>query len=108
MAAMLPPWIPARVPLVLVTGVLELAVAAAFFVPRTRRAAGWAAAALLVLFLPVNVYAAVQHVPMGGHAWGPAYLLVRVPLQLAVLLWVYRFVLRQPRAETRAGLARAA
>jgi hypothetical protein len=45
---------------------------------------------------------------MGGHAWGPAYLLVRVPLQLAVLLWVYRFVLRQPRAETRAGLARAA
>jgi len=33
---------------------------------------------------------------MGGHAWGPAYLLIRAPLQLLILGWVYYFVLRNP------------
>lgn len=100
MAAMLPPWVRARVPLVYLTGVLELAIAVGFLVPRTRRAAGWAAALLLVAFFPVNVYAALHRVPMGGHAWGPIYLLVRAPLQLAILLWVWWFTLRRrPRAD---------
>jgi len=94
MALMLPPWVPARIPLVYATGVLEFAIAAGFFVPRTRRLAGWAAAAVLVLFLPANVYAALNHVPMGGHAWGPQYLLIRIPVQIMILLWVYWFALR--------------
>jgi hypothetical protein len=35
---------------------------------------------------------------MGGHAWGPVYLLLRAPLQLAILLWVYWFTLRREDA----------
>jgi uncharacterized membrane protein len=105
MALMLPPWVPARVPLVYATGVLELAIAAGFFVPRARRLAGWAAAAVLVLFLPANVYAALNHVPMGGHAWGPQYLLIRVPLQIMILLWVYWFAIRRPNTVREARLA---
>jgi len=97
MAQMLPPWVPARVPLVVLTGVLELAIAIGFFLPETRRSAGWMTAAVLVLFFPANIYAAMNHVPMGGHAWGPAYLLVRAPLQAAILLWVYWFTIRPPR-----------
>ena len=31
------------------------------------------AAAVLVLFFPANIYAAINHIPMGGHAWGPVY-----------------------------------
>ena len=50
---------------------------------------------VLMLFFPANIYAAIQHVPMGGHAWGPVYLLVRAPLQAAILLWVYRFTIRR-------------
>lgn len=103
MAQMLPDFVPYRVPLVYLTGVLELAVAAGFFVPRTRRLAGWAAAAMLVLFFPANVYAALNHVPMGGHAWGPAYLLIRAPLQAAILAWAWWFTLRtEPRGKVRA------
>lgn len=94
MAMMLPDFVPARVPLVYATGVLEAVVAAAFFHPRTRRLAGWAAAAMLVLFFPANIYAAFAQVPMGGHAWGPAYLLIRAPLQAAILAWVWWFTLR--------------
>jgi uncharacterized membrane protein len=95
MTLMLPPWVPAREALVYLSGVLEIAVAVGFFVPRWRPVAGWCAAAMLVAFFPVNVYAAIQHVPMGGHAWGPVYLLIRGPLQLFILGWLWYFMLRE-------------
>jgi uncharacterized membrane protein len=96
MAQMLPHWVPERTLLVYSTGVLELAIAVGFFLPKTRRLAGWVAAGVLVLFFPVNIYAAINHIPMGGHAWGPVYLLIRAPLQAIILLWVYWFTIRQP------------
>lgn len=96
MAQMLPPWVTLRTQVVYMTGVLEFAVAVGFLIPTLRRVAGWAAAVMLVLFFPANVYAAINHVPMGGHIWGPVYLLVRAPVQLVVLLWVYWFTIRPP------------
>lgn len=96
MARMLPPWVPQRIALVYLTGILELAIAVGFFMPKSRRFTGWITAAMLLLFFPVNIYAAVNHVPMGGHAWGPVYLLIRAPLQAAILLWVYWFTIRRP------------
>lgn len=97
MAQMLPPWVPARVPLVYATGVLEIAIGAALFTRRWRRLGAWAAALALVAFFPANVYAALNQVPMGGHSWGPVYLLVRAPLQLLILGWIWAFVLRDAR-----------
>jgi uncharacterized membrane protein len=70
MAQMLPPWVPQQVALVYLSGILELAIAVGFFVPKSRQFTGWVAAAVLVSFFPVNIYAAINHVPMGGHAWG--------------------------------------
>ena len=107
MAEMLPPWIPARVALVYATGVLEFALAIGFLIPETRRSAGWMAAAVLVLFFPANIYAAMNHIPMGGHAWGPVYLLVRAPLQLAILAWVYWFALRSAALHAGPSSSRA-
>ncbi len=95
MAQMLPPWVPERVVLVYLTGVLEFAIAAGFLIPKSRRATGWVAAVLLVLLFPVNVYAAINHVPMGGHAWGPVYLLIRAPLQAIIFLWIYWLTIRR-------------
>lgn len=103
MAQMLPPWVPARTLLVYVTGGLEFAIAIGFFVPRLRRLTGWVAAVALVLFFPANIYAAIQHIPMGGHAWGPVYLFVRAPVQAAILLWVYWFTIRPNGAVHHAG-----
>jgi uncharacterized membrane protein len=94
LAAMLPPFVPARLPLVYVTGVLELALALGLALPPTRRLAGLATIATLVLFLPANVYAAFAHVEMGGHAWGPVYLLIRVPLQALLIGWTWWFAVR--------------
>jgi uncharacterized membrane protein len=101
MAQMLPPWVPLRVVLVYLTGVLEFAIAVGFLIRKSRRATGWFAAALLVLFFPVNLYAAINHVPMGGHVWGPVYLLIRAPLQAIILLWVYLFTIRRNRVTIR-------
>ncbi|RFA36819.1 hypothetical protein CAL65_09850 [Alkalilimnicola ehrlichii] len=99
MAHMLPTWVPERVLLVYLTGLLEFTIAVGFFIPRYRRAAGFVAAAVLILFFPANIYAAIHHVPMGGHAWGPTYLFIRAPLQVIVLLWVYWFTIRNRLAD---------
>lgn len=100
MVQMLPSWVPARELLVYATGVLEIAIALALFSDRSRVAGAWAAAAALVAFFPANVYAALHQVPMGGHAWGPLYLLVRAPLQLFILWWIWAMVLRTRPART--------
>ena len=96
MAQMLPSLVPGRVLLVYLAGMLEFAIAVGFFVPKTRLFTGWAAAIVLVLFFPANIYAAINHVQMGGHTWGPVYLLIRAPLQVIILFWVYWFTIRQP------------
>ena len=96
MAQMLPSWVPQRMLLVYLAGILEFGIAVGFFMPKTRLFTGWVAAIVLVLFFPANIYAAINQVPMGGHAWGPVYLLIRAPLQVIILLWVYWFTIRQP------------
>lgn len=103
MALMLPAWMPARVPLVWLTGLAEFVIALGFFMPRTRRIAGWTAAVVLVAFFPANIHAALNHVPMGGHAWGPQYLLLRAPVQVVILAWVVWFTIRPPRDATPAA-----
>ena len=96
MAQMLPPWVPERVLLVYLTGVLEFAIAVGFLIPKSRRLTGWVAVVVLVLFFPINIYAAINHIPMGGHRWGPVYLFIRAPLQGIILFWIYWFTVRQP------------
>ncbi|MEL6646050.1 MAG: hypothetical protein AAFQ79_19115, partial [Pseudomonadota bacterium] len=82
MTQMLPPFVPFATPLVLATGLLEFAIAAGLLHPASRRLAGLAAIAVLVVFFPANVYAAFAYIDIGGYAWGPAYLLIRTPLRI--------------------------
>jgi uncharacterized membrane protein len=94
MTQMLPDWVPLRVPLIYATGVFELLAAVAILIAPLSRVVGLAICAFLLLILPSNIYAAFQRVNFGGHAAGPVYLLVRVPLQLFLVGWVYWFALR--------------
>jgi uncharacterized membrane protein len=88
MAGMLPEWVPQRVALIHVTGLLEIALALGLWISAWTRGVGIGIAAMLLLFLPANIYAAWSSLPFGGHELGPAYLLVRVPYQLLVIAWV--------------------
>jgi len=102
MAQMLPPWIPMRMPIIYITGVVELAAAAGLLVPRLCRLTGIYLIAFLILVLPANIYAAINRVEMGGHSMGPPYLFIRIPLQLILIIWTYWFAVRKATTEASA------
>ena len=102
MSAMLPPSIPYRVGLIYITGVLELLGAIGVWIPSLMRITGVCLILLLLGILPANIYSAFKYVDFGGHASGPAYLLIRVPFQLLLIWWTYvateqHWFQRQPR-----------
>lgn len=99
MAEMLPPFVPYRVQLVYATGILEAMLAIALLVPAWRQTAATICIGVLVVFFPANVYAALNGVGLGGHQWGPVYLLVRTPLQLLLIAWAYWFGVRKPLSD---------
>jgi uncharacterized membrane protein len=101
MAEMIPPAIPCRLEIICVSGVVEILAGLALLPTASRVRAGWFVIAMLVLLLPANVYAAMQRVPMGGHEWGPVYLLIRVPLQAVLVAWCYWFAVRKGSAGSR-------
>ena len=75
-----------------VSGVAELAGGAGVLVPGTRRLAGWWLIATLLAIFPANVNMAVN---AERFRVVPAPLLwVRLPLQGALIAWVWRAVLR--------------
>ena len=94
MAEMLAPWVPWRIPLVYVSGIIEVAAALAVLFPRLRSLTGMALIVMLGAFLPVNIYAAVNYIGMGGHQWEPIYLLIRIPLQAILIGWIWWFAIR--------------
>lgn len=96
MSEMLPSAVPFKIPLIYLTGVLELMAAAAVLFPQIRRYVAWCLILMLLSFLPVNIYAAINRTGMGGHQWGPIYLLVRIPLQLVLIAWIWYFAVRAP------------
>ena len=99
MAQMLPPWVPMRMPIIYITGVVEFAAAAGLLVPRLCRLTGICVIAFLILVLPTNIYAAINRIEMGGHSMGPPYLFIRIPLQLILIIWTYWFAVRKATTE---------
>ena len=98
MTEMMPTWVPLRTAIVLVSGVFELLLAVLLAFAESRPLAGRLAIAFLIGVLPLNVYAAWNGVGPGGHAWGPLYLLVRVPLQAILIGACYRWSIRREGA----------
>jgi uncharacterized membrane protein len=89
MVEMLPTWVPFRLILIYATGLLELMIGIALFLPKYQRIAAKLAIVIFILFFPANIYAALNSVGLGGHQWGPVYLTIRGPLQLILVAWAY-------------------
>lgn len=101
MAVMLPEFVPLREYIVVLTGFLEIGLGlAVLYIPVTRMM-GWAIIAMLIGFLPANIYAALNHVPFGGAEMGPAYLLVRVPYQAFLVGFAFWTTQTGQHASTR-------
>ena len=80
----MPSWVPAHREVILASGVAELVCALGMAVPRTRRVAGWASAALLLGIWPGNLQMALDSNRSSSRAfkvaaWG------RMPLQLPMI-----------------------
>ncbi len=92
-----PPWLPNAQLLVQVSGVAEMLGAIGVLLAPTRRAAGWGLIALLVAVFPANVYMLQLAVRDGASGWWQLALLLRLPLQLLLIRWVF-LATRAPRS----------
>jgi uncharacterized membrane protein len=91
MARWIPSWLPAPLLMVHLSGIAEIVLGLALFVPRLRRLAGWGIVALLIAVFPANIEMArrpemLPHVP-------EVLLWIRLPLQLVFMWWVWASVL---------------
>ena len=90
----MPSWLPAPMALVLVSGLCEMAGGAGVLLPATRVAAGWGLIALLLAVFPANIQMLMNaHAANASAAWQGA-LVARLPLQVAMIYWVYHSAVR--------------
>lgn len=82
--ALMPAWVPAQEAVVQASGAAELVCAVAMVVPATRRAGGWASAALLVGVFPGNVEMA-RRALRGHDRTRQAVAVARLPLQVPLV-----------------------
>lgn len=90
--AIMPPFIPWKLGLVYVSGVFEILGGLGVALRPTRRMAAWGLMALLVAVFPANIYHAVGDIEVAGMQMPLAYHLVRLPMQLVLIAWVYQLV----------------
>lgn len=92
MSMMVPDFIPFKIEMVYLTGIIEIAAAIGLQLPKLRLLTAWLLILFFVLILPSNVKAAMEHIDMykaNYQGTGAAYLWFRIPLQLFFIAWVY-------------------
>src|SRR3954464_15451394 len=82
----MPPYLPWHRPLVLLSGVIEIALGVLLLVPRTSKLAAWGLIALLIAVFPANIHLSPHQeiCPLP-----PIAPLLRLPLQAVLILWAY-------------------
>lgn len=85
----MPAHLPAHHALVLLSGAAEIAGGLGVLIPGRRRAAAWGLVCLLIAVFPTNLWMA-QHPELTPGV--PVWLLwLRLPLQLPLIWWAYRY-----------------
>lgn len=87
----MPPYLPLHLPLVYLSGVVEMVLGALLLIPKLTRVAAWGLIALLVAVFPANIHMAVNH------ELYPAYnvtaLWLRLPLQIVLMVYAYWYTM---------------
>lgn len=94
-----PPYLPAALWLVWISGVAEILGGLGLLIAQVRRAAGFGLLLLLVSVFPANVHMAINEVmPTTGPV--PVWTLwARLPLQLVFAAWVWWVAFYRPKSE---------
>ena len=84
----MPPWLPWHLPLVHISGIFEILGAIGMLTAKTRPYAARGLVLLLVAVFPANLHMALN--PEIFPTIPPVLLYGRLPLQLVLIVWVYR------------------
>lgn len=90
----MPAWLPAHRPLVLLSGTFEILGGIGILVPALRVTAGWGLIALLVAVFPANIQMLQSAIAHGQSLPWRLALLARLPLQPLLIYWVYHSAVR--------------
>ena len=85
--SMMPPYLPAHLALVYVSGVVEILGGVAVMIPSIRASAGWGLVLLLVAIFPANLHMALN--PELFPDASPSALYGRLPFQALFIAWAY-------------------
>jgi len=83
----MPPYLPAHLALVYVSGVFEVLGGVGVLLPATRRLAGYGLIALLIAVYPANIHMAMN--PELFPEVTPTALYIRLPVQFLLMAWVW-------------------
>ncbi len=86
----MPPWLPWHRELVLISGAFEMAGGLGVLTASTRRLAGLGLIALSIAVLPANLQMLLDANAAQKTLWWQGLLLLRLPLQLALIYWIWR------------------
>ncbi|RZK51626.1 MAG: hypothetical protein EOO91_20600 [Pedobacter sp.] len=96
MAMMVPNFIPFKNAVVYLTGLAEIVLAIGLLLPAYVQITAWVLIAFLILMVPGNVKAAMEHVDYQkgtNDGPGPKYLWFRIPMQFFLIAWTYFFAI---------------
>ena len=95
--SIMPDYLTAHHELVLISGAAEIAGGLGILVPQTRRAAAWGLIILLIVVMPANIWM-VQHPERYPDI--PQWILwARLPLQLPLIWWAWRYTRAENKSE---------
>jgi uncharacterized membrane protein len=87
--SIVPPWLPAPLVLVLVSGFFEIAGGVGLLIPRVRRAAGIGLILLYLAVFPANIHMAASDVQPTGFHIPEIVLWIRLPFQALFIVWAW-------------------
>ncbi len=85
----MPDYLPWHGPLVVITGLAEIALGIAVLIPTARRVAAWGLVGLLIFVFPANVNVAVNDLPFLTDEPLTTLNWARLPLQAVFILWAW-------------------
>lgn len=97
MSMMIPKIIPFKESIIYLTGIFEILLALGLIIPKFQIVSGWTLIVFLLLMLPANIYASLNHVNYQKGTFdgnGLIYLWFRIPLQFLFIIWAYISAIR--------------
>lgn len=95
-AAIMPPWIPYRMEMVYLSGILEIAGGVGLLITSLRKYAAIGLILLLIAVFPANVQMLINAISNGEPPLRMAMLWLRLPLQPMLIVWIFRTAIARP------------